>query len=135
MMFCSMKSAAQRRYVARSWQSASLVIVLAVTAALAFRVGHLHGPLAYPVAALPALPILWMLFEMGRYLALETDEFQRNLFVQCLLGGIGGTLAVTTVWGYLEDFARAPRLDLIWVYAIFWFSAALTYPVVLRRYR
>jgi hypothetical protein len=135
MMFCSMKSAVQRRYIARSWQSAGLVVLLAVAAALAFRVGHLRGPWAYPVAVLPALPIIWMLFEMGRYLALETDEFQRNLFVQCLLGGIGGTLAVTTVWGYLEDFARAPRMDLIWVYAIFWLSAALTYPVVLRRYQ
>ena len=87
------------------------------------------------MAALPALPILWVLIETGRYLAVEKDEFQRNLLVQCLLGGIGGTLAVTTVWDYMEDFARAPRLDLVWVYPIFWLFVALTYPVVARRYR
>jgi hypothetical protein len=134
-MFCSMKSAAQRRYVFRSWFGAALMVLLSLVAAFSFRFAHLKGPLAYTVAVLPALPILWVLFETGRYLKDETDEFQRNLLVQSFLGGVGGTLAVTTVWGYLEDFARAPRLDLIWIYAIFWFSAALTYPFVSRRYR
>ena len=133
-MFC-IKSAAQRRYVNRSWQSAGLVILLALGAAFAFRREHVHGPLAYLVAVLPALPIIWMLIETGVYLAAEKDEFQRNILVQSLLGGIGGTLAATTVWGYLEDFTQAPRLDLICVYAVFWFFAALSYPVVSRRYR
>ena len=134
-MFCSMKTAAQRRYVIRSLEGAGLVIALAVGAAAAFRLGHLHGPLTYVVAVLPALPIIWVLIETGVYLAAEKDEFQRNILVQCLLGGIGGTLAATTIWGYLEDFARAPRLDLILVYVIFWFFAAITNPVVSRRYR
>jgi hypothetical protein len=115
--------------------SGGLVAVLAVVAALAFRLWHLKGALAYPVAVLPALPILWVLIETGRYLAVEKDEFQRNLLVQCLLGGIGGTLAVTTVWGYMEDFAHAPRLDLIWVYPIFWLFVGFAWPVVYRRYK
>jgi hypothetical protein len=134
-MFCSIKSPAQRRFVRTCWMSGGLVAVLAVGAAAAFRLWHLKGLLAYPVAVLPALPILWVLIETGRYLALEKDEFQRNLMVQCLLGGIGGTLAVTTVWGYMEDFARAPRLDLIWVYPIFWLFVGIAMPVVYRRYR
>lgn len=134
-MFCSSKSAAQRRFVRSSMLSAGLVIVLAVLAAAAFRFWHLKGLAAYPVAALPALPILWVLIETGRYLADEKDEFQQNLLVQCLLGGIGGTLAVTTVWGYMEDFARAPRLDLIWVYPIFWLFVGIAKLVVYRRYR
>lgn len=135
ILSCSMKSAVQRRYVVRCWIGAGLVVVLSMTAALTFRVGHLQGPLGYPVAALPALPILWVLFETGRYLSEEKDEFQRNLYVQCLLGGSFGTLAAVTMWAYLEDFARAPRLDLVWVYPLFWFFAAITYPVVYRRYR
>jgi hypothetical protein len=114
---------------------AGLVIVLAVVAAAAFRLWHLKGLAAYPVAVLPALPILWVLIETGRFLAEEKDEFQRNLLVQCLLAGIGGTLAVTTVWGYMEDFARAPRLDLIWVYPIFWLFVGIAMPMVYRRYR
>jgi len=134
-MFCSMKSAVQRRYVIRCWIGAGLVVLLSLVSAFSFRLGHLHGPLAYLIAVLPALPILWVLIETGRYLAEEKDEFQRNLLVQCLLGGIGGTLALTTVWGNLEHFTRIPHLDLILIYAIFWFFAGITYPVVSRRYR
>ena len=133
-MACSMKAPA-RRFVRSSWMSAVLVSLFAVVAAVAFRRWHLTGPLAYPVAVLPALPILWVLIETGRYLAAEKDEFQRNLLVECLLGGIGGTLAVTTVWGYLEDFLRAPRLDLIWIYPIFWLFVGIAMPVVIWRYR
>ena len=134
-MFCSSKSPAQRRFVRTTWMSAGLVVVLAVGAAAAFRLGHLKGLPAYPVAVLPALPILWVLIETGRFLATEKDEFQRTLLVQCLLGGIGGTLATTTVWGYLQDFAHAPRLDPIWVYPIFWLFVGIAWPVVYRRYR
>lgn len=134
-MFCSFKNPAQGRYVRSCMMSAGLVVLFAVAAAAAFRLWHLKGLLAYPVAALPALPILWVLIETGRYLAAEKDEFQRSLLVQCLLVGIGGTLAVTTVWGYMEDFARAPRLDLIWVYPIFWFFVGIAKPVLYRRYK
>jgi len=95
----------------------------------------LKGLLAYPVAVLPALPIVWVLIETGRYIAAEKDEFQRNLLVQCLLVGIGGTLATTTIWGYMQDFAHAPRLDLIWIYPIFWLFVGLSVPVVILRYR
>jgi len=42
---------------------------------------------------------------------------------------------VTTVWGYMEDFARAPRPDLVWVYPIFWLFVGLAWPVVYRRYK
>src|SRR5580658_9197826 len=134
-MLCSMRGSAQRRYVVSSVISAGLVILLAVAAALAFRLGHVHGPVAYMVAVLPALPIVWMLIETGVYLAAEKDEFQRNVLIQCLLGGTGGTLAATTMWGYLEDFVHAPRFHLTCVYAVFVFFAAISYPVVSRRYR
>jgi hypothetical protein len=134
-MTCSIKSPVQRRFVIRCWVGALFVVLLTAVAALLVRLAHVHGPMAYPVAVLPALPIIWVLYETGRYLALETDEFQRNQLVQCLLGGIGGTLSLTTVWGNLEHFAHIPQLDPLLIYAIFWFFAAITYPVVYWRYR
>jgi hypothetical protein len=134
-LFCMTNNPVERRYVLRMWLAAGFCVVAALVAAVSFRQGHLKGVPAYPVAMLPALPILWALVETGRFLADLKDEFQRNLFVQCLLGGIGGTLAATTTWGYLEDFARVPRLDLVWVYPLFWLFAAVTYPVVYARYR
>jgi len=133
-MFCSI-NAAQRRFTICCWLSALLVVLLSVAAAAAFLFGHLRGPWAYPVAVLPALPILWVLFETARYLAAEKDEFLRTLLVQSLLGGTFGTLAVTTVWGFLEDFTHAPHLHLGLVYAIFWIFVGLSFPVVYRRYR
>ena len=135
ILSCSTVSAVQRRFAKRCWLSGLLVALLAIIAALAFRFGHVHGVLAYPVAALPALPIIWVLFETGRYLAEEKDEFQRNLLVQCLLGGTGGTLATTTAWGYLEAFAHVPHLQSMWIYPIFWLFVGLSVPVVILRYR
>jgi hypothetical protein len=134
-MICSIKSPAERRYVVRMWVAAGLCIVFSAVAALVFKIGHLHGALAYLVAVLPALPIVGALFYTGVYLAEEKDEFQRNLLVQSLLGGTGGILAVTTAWGNLEDFAHAPHLDLIWVYPLFWLFAGVSYGVVWWRYR
>jgi hypothetical protein len=115
--------------------SAALVVLLALCAAAAFRFYHLHGFAAYVVAVLPALPILWVLLELGRFLAVEKDEFQRNVLVQCVLGGTGGTLATTTIWGYLEDFTHVPHLDPVWVLPIFWLFFLVSYPVVRLRYR
>jgi hypothetical protein len=111
------------------------VILLAITAKAVLISWSFHGVIVYPIAVLPALPIVWMLVATGAYLAEEKDEFVRMLLVKCLLSGIGGTLALTTVWAYMEDFARAPRLDLIWVYPIFWACVWLSYPVVKARYR
>ncbi len=134
-MFCSFNSPAERRYQIGSWIAAGLCILFALVAATVFRHLHPTGILAYLAAILPALPILGAIVLTGVYLDEEKDEFKRNLLVQALLGGIGGTLALITVWGYLEDFAKTPHLDLIWVYAMFWGFAAISYGVVRQRYR
>lgn len=134
-MLCSITSPAQRRFVFRMWIAAGLCILLALVAALAFRYGHLHGIAAYPVAILPALPIIAAIIWTGVYLDEEKDEFQRNVLIQSMLGGMGATLAATTAWGYLEDFAGAPHLHLTIVYAIFWLFVVLAYPVVKLRYK
>lgn len=134
-MICSSRNPAQQRFTVRMWIAAGLCMVSALVAAAAFRFGHLSGVLAYPVAILPALPILGTLVLTGTYLAEETDEFQRNLLIQSLLGGIAVTLAATTISGYLERFVHTPHLDPILVYPIFWFSTAASYFVVWQRYR
>ena len=135
IFLCRTGSPVQRRFAARMWIAGGLCVLFAFIAAFAFRHGHLHGIPAYLVAILPALPIFGALIWTGVYLDEEKDEFQRNVLIQCLLGGMGVTLAVTTAWGYLEDFAGVPHMDPVYVYAIFWFAAVLSYPVVRMRYR
>jgi preprotein translocase subunit SecY len=117
------------------WIMAALCVLFSVVAAVGFRLSHPHGVLSYLVAVLPALPIMGALVYTGVYLAEEKDEFQRNLLVQSLLGGTGGILAVTTAWGYMEDFAHAPHMDLVWVYPLFWLCAGISYGIVKARYR
>lgn len=134
-MLCTIKGVAQRRLTYRVFGSMVLSVLFAVVAALGFRFGHLRGIPAYLVAVLPALPIIGAIVAFGVFLDEEKDEFQRNLLVQALLGGIGGTLAATTVWGNLEAFAHVPHLQAIWIYPIFWLFVGLSAPIVMLRYR
>jgi len=69
------------------------------------------------------------------YLAEEKDEFQRTVLVQSMLWGIGATLAVTSVWGLLENFVSVPHLDLFLVYPLFWAIVGMSAPVLKARYR
>jgi hypothetical protein len=126
---------AQRRYVLRMFVSALFSLLFASIAALSIRFGHLHGGLAYLIAILPAFPIMGALVVTGLYLAEEKDEFQRQILVESVLGGMGVTLAGTTVWGYLESFVHAPRLEAIWIYPIFWIATCVSTPFVWKRYR
>ena len=133
-MWC-VSSAAQGRYVIRMIFAGVLCIVFSVMAVAGVRHGHLTGVLAYVLAILPALPIVGALVLTGAYLSEEKDEFQRTLYIQALLGGIALTLSVTTVWGFLTDFALAPPLRLAWVFPMFWIFVAVALPVARLRYR
>jgi hypothetical protein len=55
-------------------------------------------------ALLPTLPILGMIWAMGRYLVDETDEFLRHRAALAALIGLGVLLAVSTFVGFLERF-------------------------------
>ncbi|HEY0784261.1 MAG TPA: hypothetical protein VGD62_00220, partial [Acidobacteriaceae bacterium] len=80
-------------------------------------------------------PILGMILSVGFYLAEEKDEFQRNLFIQAMVWGIGATLSVTTVCGSLENFANTAHLELFWVFPMYWVFVGLSTAVLSTRYR
>ena len=126
---------AQRRYVVRMAWSGGLCIMFAVVAVVGVRHLHMTGGAAYGLAILPALPIVGALVMTGAYLSEEKDDFLRMVYIQALLGGIAATLALTTVWGFLEDLLLAPHLRLTWVYPLFWIFVSLAMPVVRLRYR
>ncbi|HEY2860978.1 MAG TPA: hypothetical protein VGJ21_21390 [Terracidiphilus sp.] len=134
-MTCTLSNPAQRSYVVRSFIMALLCVLVTGGAAMVFRLGHPSGWPAYVVAILPAFPIMGVLVVAGLYLAEEKDEFQRAMTIQSYLGGIGLTLATTTTWGYLEDFAHAPHLSMVWIFPMFWIFTTLAIPFVWMRYR
>ena len=70
--------------------------------------------MVYLLAVLPALPLVGSLVIVGLYIAEESDEFERSILVQSMLWGLGGALSVSTVWGFLSDFAkRTASLDVL----------------------
>jgi hypothetical protein len=98
---------------------------------------HLHptGLSLYLLALLPALPMVASLAIVGLYVAEETDEFERSILIQSILWGLGGSLAVSTIWGALEDFAQAPHRAAFYSYLFFWIFMAISGVVIRLRYR
>ena len=133
-MQCLPSTKAGRRYTKR------LAITMFFYLAFMFLAGwsfhHLHptGFIVYLLAVLPALPLVASLAVIGVYIAEETDEFERSILVQSMLWGLGGTLSVATVWGFLEDFARAPHLSSFYIFIFFWIFMGISQPFIRRRY-
>lgn len=78
------------------------------------------GLLAYPVAAIPALFVVGMIWAVFRLLVECDDEYQRFLFAKQTLLATGITLALATVWGFLENFDLAVDVPAYHV-TIVWF--------------
>jgi hypothetical protein len=89
-----------------------LFLLDAVLGGWAFHYRHFHptGILVYVCAALQSMPIIAFIVVLGLYLAEETDEFMRALWVQSLLWGTGATLAVTTFCGAMEKYGQATHM-------------------------
>src|ERR1700749_3183433 len=118
-MSWQIKNSAQYRYTVRSAMSAVMLIAFSLAGKWLLHTFHPSTAMAYLIGFAAALPIVAAVAATVYYVLEEKDEFQMNLFVQSLLVGMACTLALTTIWGYLENFAHAPRLDSIWLYSIF----------------
>jgi hypothetical protein len=134
-MKCLQRNPATRRYLRRFAIAMSAYIGLIVITTIYFHRFHPKGPLAYILALLPAVAIIAQIVVVGVYLAEEKDEFQRNLFVQAMLWGLGGVLAVTSVWGMLETFTHITHFQPTWTFTLFWLFVGISTPVLQRRYR
>jgi hypothetical protein len=77
------------------------------------------GYLRYVAAIAPALPLLGVIWAMGRYLLEEPDEYVRMYAARTYLWATGLTLAVCTIWGFLENLAGAPHAPLFLVFPLF----------------
>ncbi|HWK35131.1 hypothetical protein [Sphingomonas sp.] len=100
---------AQRRYIRRFVPAMVGYVVVLFGSTWVERVYHPEGAALFLLSLLPALPLLAVLVVMGLYLAEERDEFIRNRLITAMIAGIGITLAVTTVWGFLEGSEMVPH--------------------------
>ncbi len=108
------------RYNRRILGLSAAYVLLLFGADWLFEQHWIGGAAAYVVAVLPALPIVGVFIAIGRYLIEETDEYLRMLMVRQSLIATGLTLALATVWGFLESFGLAPHVAAFYV-AIVWF--------------
>ena len=129
------KSPATRRCLVRFSLPMVVYLITLTIAVWVFAHRHPTGAVAYLLAILPALPCIGLLAIFGLYLTEEKDEFQRMLGVKSLLWGIGGTLSVTTVWGFLQSFTHVPHFQPIWTFTLFWCFVGISAPLLQQRYR
>lgn len=64
----------------------------------------------WPLGLATAVPLLFLIWSMGRYLAEETDEYLRHLAMTSALIGLAVVLVVATVWGFLENLGLVPHM-------------------------
>ena len=115
------KSPATRRYLIRLAVLMSAYLVTLFVAVYAFRHQLVSGPLAYPLAILPAVPIIGVFWAVMRLLVEEPDEYLRMLFVRQALIATGFCLTVMTIWEFLQNFDLVPPGNGGFGAAFFWF--------------
>jgi uncharacterized YccA/Bax inhibitor family protein len=134
-MVCATSNPATRRYMRRFLVTMVLYALFLILAVWVFVHFRPTGPVAWLLAVLAALPIIGQIVAFGLYLGEEKDEFMRNLQIQSMLWGIGATLSVTVVWGFLESFVHLHRMDLILVYPLYCILTGISYGMLQLRYR
>src|ERR1700749_4813129 len=126
MLVMNRSAPATKRYFWRLGISLALYAAVLFPVDWAIRHGQMPGGIwLYVAAAAPAIPVLGVIWAMLRFLEEEEDEFQRYLRVRAFLGATGLTLAITTVWGFLENFAAVTPMPAIYVFFIFMVSLGL----------
>ena len=134
-MDCMTNKSAVWRFTRRFIVLSLLYGFFSVLSACGLLLWHPTGLVIWLLAILPAIPIAMAVLLTVRYMSEEKDDFQRAVLVQSLLGGIGATLVVTTVWGFLENYAHFRRLDILMLWPLYLVFVAVSYWVVKARYR
>ena len=110
-----------------------VVAILSVTTI--FVLNRVYGTEAYFLAILPALPLLGVIAAFGMYLTEEPDEFVRTVMVHCSLWATGILLALSTIWGFLENYTNDAHVPMYLAFSFWWAAFGLVSPLVYRRYR
>ena len=128
-------TSATRRYIYRLAPTMAVYVAFVYLTKWSFQHLHPTGLSVYLLAMLPVLPMIGSLAIVGLYVAEESDEFERSILVRSILWGLGGALAVSTVWGALEEFAQAPHRSSFYAYFFFWIFMAISGVIIRLRYR
>ncbi|MBD3730074.1 MAG: hypothetical protein IE933_10245 [Sphingomonadales bacterium] len=114
-------SPAAKRYTRRLAVLMAIYLAVLFTAVWLFRHDLVSGPLAWPLAIAPALPIIGVFWAVMRFIVEEKDEFIRLLIVRQCMVATGFCLTIMTVWEFLQNFDLVPPGNGGFGAAFFWF--------------
>jgi hypothetical protein len=124
-----------KRYQGRVIRVMAAYVVVLLSAAWIVRHEHPHGWQLYFWSALPAIPVIMVIFVMGQYLSEEKDEYLRLRTMLALLVATGALLGTLVVSDFLQSFASAPAFPPFTSFVIFAFAFAATQAVLKLRDR
>lgn len=109
-----------RRYLIRLFTAMSLYIVSLFAAKYLLKYHLVEGWAVWPLAILPGLCVVGVFYAVGMLIIEQKDEFIRMLLVRQTLVASAFSLAIATVWGFLENFGLVVHVDAFY-WAILWF--------------
>ena len=116
--FCGPPSAAQKAYTRRFIPLMLGYVVFLFAAVWLGKHYHPTGIAGIVLAILPSLPLVGVVWAMGRLILDDDDEYQRSQTIRQFLVATGFMLSVTSVWGFLEMSDQVPHLPLYWSFIL-----------------
>ena len=78
------------------------------------------------VVTAPVIGHLWAVLAWMR----DSDEFVRALAAKRFIVATGATLAIVSIWGFMELYAKAPHVSAAMVYPLLWASFGFVSPFI-----
>jgi hypothetical protein len=78
------------------------------------------------VVAAPVIGHIWAFLVWMR----DSDEFVRTLAAKRFIVATGVMLAITSIWGFMELYAKAPHISAAMVYPLLWAAFAGVTPFI-----
>ena len=101
----------------------AMVIFLAASLGIAWA-GSLDAQPSWWTIGFAVMPIGALLAVLWAHLRFvnEIDEFLRSIQIKGIMTALTVILAIATGWGFLENYADAPRLHIFWLNPIYWIA-------------
>jgi len=129
-MLCESKSKARKTLQRRAGIAISFYVPAFLGAAVWANRHPATGAVVLGLAAIPALPMIAVFVAMGLYLRDESDGFQREMIIRCMLWGTGALLTTIMFLCFAKMFGWRgdvdPRAEFM-VFLVFAAVAKLTY--------
>lgn len=109
-------TSAGRRYGRRMIVASTFYVLTLFGAIWLSKHGSYSTPVYVGLALAPSQPVIAMIWAMARLLIEENDEYLRSRFIHHGLIATGFILAISTVWGFLEQFNVVTHVATYWVF-------------------